>query len=57
MNVRHIMSMNDRFAASSNSLELNPDDSDYENEVHLADMQLTEPDPVPTRYSTVDFTH
>ena len=48
--MRHIMSTNDRFAASSNSLELNPEDSDYENEVHIADTQLVEPEAVPSRY-------
>ncbi|KAH9629040.1 hypothetical protein HF086_007525 [Spodoptera exigua] len=39
MNVRHIMSVNDRFA-SSNSLQMNPDDTDYENEVHLGDVRM-----------------
>ncbi|KAJ8731993.1 hypothetical protein PYW08_014723 [Mythimna loreyi] len=42
MNVRHIMSVNDHFASSSNSMELNPDDTDYENEVHLRDEQLAD---------------
>ncbi|XP_047020573.1 peripherin-2-like [Helicoverpa zea] len=39
MNVRHIMSVNDNFA-SSNSLQINPDDTDYENEVHLGDVRM-----------------
>lgn len=33
------MSVNDRFA-SSNSLQMNPDDTDYENEVHLGDVRM-----------------
>ncbi|KAJ8732785.1 hypothetical protein PYW07_015384 [Mythimna separata] len=42
MNVRHIMSVNDHFASSSNSMELNPEDTDDENEVHLRDVQLSD---------------
>lgn len=41
IHVRHIMSVKDNFA-SSNSMELNPDDTDFENEVHVRDVQLTD---------------